>query len=111
MKITAYPKEIEKAMRNFYRSLSEKDRRRYAAIEAQKLGHGGKIYIRKVLGCNARTLDRGIEEISQPLPENEKRIRLEGGGRKSILATTPGLDGAFQRVLAFLTPFFFFLLI
>lgn len=100
MKITPYSPETEKAMRNFYRSLSEKDRRRYAAVEAQKLGHGGKAYLQKVLGCNARTLDRGLSEIAQPLPENEKRIRSEGGGRKSVLATTPGLDNAFQRVLA-----------
>lgn len=100
MKITPYSPDTEKAMRNFYRSLSEKDRRRYAAVEAQKLGHGGKTYIRKVLGCNARTLDRGMDEISQPLPENEKRIRLEGGGRKSVLETVPEIDSVFQRVLA-----------
>lgn len=39
-----YPLEIEQQMQMFYRSLSEKDRRRYAAIEALKLGWGG-IYI------------------------------------------------------------------
>jgi len=100
MKITPYSPDIEKAMRNFYHSLSEKDRRRYAAVEAQKLGHGGKLYIRKLLGCNARTLNRGMNEIGQPIPENEQRIRSKGGGRKSILATVPELDSAFQRVLA-----------
>lgn len=100
MKITPYSPDTEKAMLNFYRSLSEKDRRRYAAIEAQKLGHGGKFYIRRLLKCNARTLDRGLREIGQPLPENEKRIRTEGGGRKSVLATVPEIDSAFQRVLA-----------
>ena len=35
-------------MRDFYDSLSEKDRRRYAAIEAEKLGYGGASYIRKL---------------------------------------------------------------
>ena len=100
MKITPYSPGIEKEMRNFYRSLSEKDRRRYAAIEAKKLGRGGKSYIRQVLGCNDRTIKRGMSEISQPLPENEVRIRLEGGGRKSILATKPEIDTAFQRVLS-----------
>ena len=100
MNLTPYSPDNEKAMRNFYRSLSEKDRRRYAAIEAQKLGHGGKVYICKLLGCNARTLDRGMSEIGHPLLENEKRIRLEGGGRKSVLATVPEIDNAFQRVLA-----------
>ncbi len=36
-----YSPEIEHSMRIFHDSLSEKDRRRYAAIEATKLGHGG----------------------------------------------------------------------
>ena len=36
-----YSGEIEQAMRILYASLSERDRRRYAAIEAAKLGHGG----------------------------------------------------------------------
>ncbi|MFM7715696.1 MAG: hypothetical protein ACKO7A_24225, partial [Microcystis sp.] len=33
--------EIETQMQRFYQSLSEKDSRRYAAIEALKLGYGG----------------------------------------------------------------------
>ena len=40
-----YSPEIEQAMRSFYDSLSEKDRRRYAAIEVAKLGYGGVEYI------------------------------------------------------------------
>ncbi|AKH36907.1 MULTISPECIES: hypothetical protein [Nitrosomonas] len=44
MKITTYAPEVEAQMRNFYHSLSEKDRRRYAAVEAAKLGHGGITY-------------------------------------------------------------------
>lgn len=99
MKLTPYSPDIEKEMLNFYHSLSEKDRRRYAAIEAKKLGRGGQSYIRQVLGCNDRTIKRGMNELSKPLPENEKRIRIEGGGRKSILATSPEIDTAFQRVL------------
>ena len=43
--------EIEHSMRMFYDSLSEKDRRRYAAIEAAKLDHGGTAYIANLLGC------------------------------------------------------------
>ncbi len=31
----------EEQMKSYYESLSEKDRRRYAAIEATKLGYGG----------------------------------------------------------------------
>ena len=40
-----YPPEVEAIMRSFYQSLNEKDRRRYAGIEALKFGHGGRVYI------------------------------------------------------------------
>ncbi|MBD2179396.1 hypothetical protein H6F42_20975 [Pseudanabaena sp. FACHB-1998] len=36
-----YSEELEIEMLKFYDSLHEKDQRRYAAIEAKKLGHGG----------------------------------------------------------------------
>ena len=39
--MTPYPQEVEQQMQRFYRSLSDKDRRRYAAVEALKLGWGG----------------------------------------------------------------------
>jgi len=42
---TKYSEEIEKQMKAFYDTLNEKDRRRYAAIEAIKFGHGGQNYI------------------------------------------------------------------
>jgi len=44
-KLEPYEEEIEEQMKNLYQSLSEKDRRRYAAIEAKKLGYGGTSYI------------------------------------------------------------------
>ena len=86
-------------MRNFYQSLSEKDRRRYAAIEAKKLGYGGISYICRVLQCNDRTIVRGMRELEKPLAKDDKRIRQRGSGRKSLLATNPYLDTVFQRVL------------
>ena len=36
-----YSAAVERHMVKLYESLSEKDRRRYAAVEAEKLGHGG----------------------------------------------------------------------
>ena len=35
-----YSPDIEQQLRQYYQSLSEKDRRRFAAIEALTLGHG-----------------------------------------------------------------------
>ncbi len=41
----AYAPEIERVMKRLSDSLREKDRRRYAAVEATKLGHGGVEYV------------------------------------------------------------------
>ena len=37
-----YSEEIEQLMKAFFETLNEKGRRRYTAIEAIKLGHGGQ---------------------------------------------------------------------
>jgi hypothetical protein len=99
MKIIAYPPEIEAQMLNFYNSLSEKDRRRYAAIETTKLGYGGATYIRQILQCNDRTITRGQQELKTELSNQEQRIRQPGAGRKFVLATTEGLEDAFLKAL------------
>ena len=39
---------VEKNLRDFYDTLSEKDRRRFAAVQARQLGHGGVTYLAKV---------------------------------------------------------------
>jgi len=75
-----YPTEVEEHMKAFYDSLSEKDRRRYAAIEAEKLGHGGVEYVSEVLGCDAKTICEGRRNVDQ-LPEDEAAGRIRKKGR------------------------------
>lgn len=96
-----YPEAIEQVMKKFFSTLSEKDKRRYAAIEAQKLGHGGISYIAGVLGCSRTTIHAGLRELDT-LPEEsipEGRIRRVGGGRKSYEQTIEGIDEAFLDVV------------
>ena len=77
-----YPPKVEETMRNFYNSLSEKDRRRYAGVEALKLGHGGRNYIARVMGCSRRTVSKGAQEVSGlSRVEVNERIREPGAGR------------------------------
>src|SRR6266478_1192188 len=78
-----YRPEIEQLLRQYYQSLSEKDRRRFAALEAIKLGHGGTRYIATVLECDPQTIKDGMRELKQ-LPEDPagSRVRKPGGGRK-----------------------------
>ena len=96
-----YDPSTEQTMKRFYATLSEKDRRRYAGIEALKLGHGGISYISQLLECDRSTVAQGIEEVtglpadSQP----EDRVRQAGGGRKPIEVTHPDIDEKFLAVL------------
>ncbi len=51
-----YSSEVTAPMRKFYQSLSEKERQRYAAIEAPKLGNGGISYISQILTADRNTI-------------------------------------------------------
>ena len=77
-----YSPEIEHSMRMFHDSLSEKDRRRYAAIEAAKLGYGGTQYISTLLGCDPKTIRQGQQDLDQ-LPDGlDDRVRKKGAVRR-----------------------------
>ncbi|WP_052752291.1 hypothetical protein [Nitrosomonas sp. PLL12-2] len=84
MKITTYAPEVEAQMRNFYHSLSEKDRRRYAAVEAAKLGHGGITYLCQVLHCDEGTVSRGLKELKMPLLKRRNVFGKQGVGESQL---------------------------
>ena len=92
-----YPAEIEQRMQRFYQSLSEKDRRRYAAVEALKLEWSGKGYISQLLGCDDEAMQLGRAELDELESLNMKRIRREGGGRKLAIETIEGIDAAMSE--------------
>ena len=58
-----YTSDVELKMQRLFSTLSEKDARRYAAIEAAKLGHGGIQYISKLFGIDPNTVRRGLDEL------------------------------------------------
>jgi len=70
--MSPYPHHVEHTMRAFYRSLRENDRRRYAAVEAAKLGHGGIEYISRALGVDPKTIRQGQRDL-EDLPEDPRR--------------------------------------
>ena len=79
----AWEPAVEKNMRDFYDTLSEKEQRRFAAVQARQFGHGGVTYMAKVLGCSRRTIRRGLAELDA-LPHDPAagRVRRPGAGRK-----------------------------
>jgi len=78
-----YGETVERHMKLFYDSLSEKDRRRYAAVEVEKFGHGGVEYVAGVMGCHPSTIQQGREDIAQlPGDAAPDRVRKKGGTQK-----------------------------
>ena len=82
---------MEQRMRDFAQTLSEKDRRRFAAIEAAQRGFGGIVYIAGVLGCSTKTIERGIKELDELQDDPAAgRVRRPGAGRKKRLNRSRG---------------------
>ena len=79
-----YAAQVEKHMKDLYRSLSEKDRRRYAAVEAEKLGYGGIAYVSELFGCDPDTIRQGKADVDAlPSDEAEGRVRKKGRSKDS----------------------------
>jgi len=74
----AYSVEVEGKMKRLFGWLSEKDRRRYAAVEATKLGHGGVEYMARLLGCDPKTIRQGLQELDEPEDPAVGRVRKKG---------------------------------
>ena len=99
----------EATMRLYCRSLPEDHRRRYAAVEALKIGYGGVAYVSRVLGMSRRTIYTGIRELEgmgdgdrdhPQRPSGEaKRVRRRGGGRRAMLDGEPQLAVTLHEVL------------
>ncbi len=73
---------VEKQL-NYYRSLPEKQRRHFLAMEYERLGVGSKRYLAHVFKCDRKTINRGLKELaaSNYAPDSARQ-RAVGGGRK-----------------------------
>ena len=71
--------------------LNERQLRIAAALEARGLGYGGVSTVAEVSGLARGTIHRGLEEIKDPSTSSVDRVRLGGGGRKTIVSQDPGI--------------------
>ena len=79
-----YSTEIALKTKKFYATLDEPGKRHFAGLEAEKLGHGGRSFLRDLLGCDFKTIKKGYDELELDSKEMESdRLRKTGGGRKS----------------------------
>ena len=82
--LTVYSPTMEDAMRRLFDSLSERDRRLYAAAEALKLGRGGLHYLTCLFDCDPKTIRRGIRELEQDSSLPPGRSRKKGAADKPV---------------------------
>jgi len=70
--------------------LDEQQRRWYAAVEANRHGHGGIKLVSQITGLDEKTIQRGQVELTLNLATRpEDRVRLSGAGRPSAPKKTP----------------------
>ncbi len=83
MTFSPFDEVVETQTRNVFHTLNEKDKRRFAAVHARQLGHGGITYISNLLDVSESTISRGIDELDTLLDDPaEGRVRRPGAGRK-----------------------------
>ena len=79
-----YAVEIEDQMVRVFGSLNERGRRRYAALEAEKLGHGAVAYISQLFSCDPKTIRHGKSEMHDKdcleTQRQRKKRRTQKGG-------------------------------
>ena len=80
--------------------LDERGRRRWAAIEAQSLGHGGIAAVAEATGLSDRTIRTGIQELKRAPELGDDRQRRTGGGRKTRTQEQPGLLDALDQLVS-----------
>ena len=71
--------------------LGERQRRLVLGAEARWLGHGGIELVARASGVSRKTVSAGVAELEVGEDPLEGRVRREGGGRKRLTETDPGL--------------------
>jgi transposase len=89
---------IRTKYRRLQSDLNERGRRRWAAVEAASLGHGGIVVVSAATGLAHTTIRRGLQDLDAA-DDASGRQRRAGAGRKSAEATHPGLLAALDMLV------------
>ena len=90
---------IENKYQGLSLELSERARRRWAAVEAVSLGHGGMAAVSVATGLGYSTIRRGIRELNTGDVAPAGRQRRAGAGRKNAEIADPGVQAALERLV------------
>jgi len=73
---------LHRRMNVFMSRLDEAQRRWYAALESQRVGHGGDRLLAQITGLDEQTIRRGREDLGAELADcPAERVRQPGAGR------------------------------
>jgi transposase len=78
--------------------LNERQRRVIAAADALFLGRGGVSQVARASGLSRTTIHRGLAELDENGQANT-RIRQAGGGRKSVVESSPEILAALEALV------------
>jgi transposase len=99
---TANPiKEQHRLLNIFLSCLNQQQRRWYAAMESQRIGHGGTLQIRQITGMAITTITRGRKELASFLASGKiNPVPIPIGGRPRIEKRYPDIKATLERLLA-----------
>jgi hypothetical protein len=80
-------------------SLSERQRRLWAASETLGLGHGGISLVSRATGISRVTITQGLNDLKNKKPLPPERSRQPGGGRKRSCEQQPKLKAALDALV------------
>jgi hypothetical protein len=94
---------METAVRQRFAALAplfnERQRRLWAAAEAQLLGYGGVTAVARLTGLSRPTIHAGLGELRDGSTPPFQRVRRRGGGRKPLTVSQPGLLEALDHLV------------
>ena len=97
-------KKCEDAVRDRFRFLSprlnERLQRLWAGAEAKVLGWGGIRTVARASGLAINTVRRGYAELTESAGSDPRRIRREGGGRKTLTESQPELLASLEGLVS-----------
>lgn len=106
--------DIEKRIQTIITLLDERQKRIYLAAEAESLGRGGMGIVGKIAGVNKNTMTAGKNDLEilrsgkdqaawfdgqASSRKTTHRVRKQGGGRKPISETQPGIIEALLKLV------------
>jgi transposase len=90
---------IESKYQGLSDELSERSRRRWAAVEAVALGRGGISVVSAATGMAHSTIRRGIRELNTGDMPPAGRQRRVGAGRKRMEVVQPDIQASLERLV------------